>query len=238
MTRKVLDLIKDALTELGALGEGVELEDEDAQRALRYVQLLHDKWQAERLMLFTVARTTHALAAGQQTRTIGTGGDFDIGEDRPQYIEHVGVIPVGQTYEVEVVPYMTRHEWLAESWKSQTDQYPTRYLYEPTYPLGTFTFWPIQTTAPTIAISRAVRLTNPATLQTDLAFPPGYYDAWQLVLARRLRRPWSVPPDPELDSDARAAEAFIRRLNDPGPPPAQFDICARGGYDIESNRYR
>ena len=240
MTRTVLQLITDALTEIGVVGEGVALEDDDAQLALRHLQNMHDSMHADRLMLFTVARSTFTLAANLQTRTIGDGGNFDTGAgtERPVFVAHVGVTPVGQTYELEIVPYLTREAWLAEAWKSLTNTYPYRYLYEPTYPLGTFTFWPIQDTAPTVAISIATRLTSPAALNTSLVFPPGYHDAWLYNVATRLARPFRKAVDQDLREDARKALSLIKRLNDPGPPPAQFDIVATGGYDIESNRYR
>lgn len=240
MTRTVLELITDALLEIGVIGAGVPLADEVKDRALPHLQRMHDTMQADRLMLFTATRQTFALAANQQIRTMGDGGDFDSDAERPVFIEHVGIIPAGETHEVEVVPYVTRGEWLAERWKELTDLYPRRYLYEPTYPLGTFTFWPIQTSAPTIAITTATRLTAPAALDTDLVFPPGYHDAWHYNLAKRLQRPFRKPQDPSLADDALKALGVLKRLNDPGPPPAQFDggLTGRGGFDIHANRYR
>lgn len=243
MTKKVLQVITDALEEIGAMGEGVPPAPEDMQKALRVLQMMHDSDEAERLMLYTVARATFALTASQQTRTIGAGGNFDTGAntERPVFIEHVGVTPVGQTMEIPIVPYESREEWLAEPFKALTDLYPRRYWYEPTYPLGTFTFWPVPTTAATVAIATAVRLTSPAGLTTDLAFPPGYHEAWHYNLAKRLQRPFRKPQDPSLATDAKAALGRVKRLNDPGPPRAQVDaalIAGGGGFDIYSNRHR
>jgi hypothetical protein len=234
----VLERISDALMELGVIGPGDTLDDDDAQLALRHFQRWMDAINADRPMLYTVLRSLFTLTASQQTRTIGSGGNFNVA--RPVFISHIGVIPVGQDYEMPVVPYIDREEWLAEPWKSQTDLYPSRYLYEPTFPLGTLTFWPVPTTAPQVAVSIPQALTTPALLTTELTFPPGYDLFLHLMLAEAFVRPFKVPLTPDLQKmfeDGNKAKGTILRNNDPGPPPAQFDLSG-GRYDIRSGSYR
>lgn len=234
----VLQLISDALEELGVIGPGDPLEDDDATIALRYFQMMVNTFQADRLMAYTVGRALFPLAVGQQTRTIGTGGNFN--GDRPVVVLHVGAIPVGQTYEIPVVPYVNREEWLKEPWKAQTDQYPSRYLYEPTYPLGTFTFWPVPTTAAQVAIAVPAALTTPVALLTDLAFPPGYYEAYHTNAVKRLAKPFKAILTPDQKDAAREAIGVVKRLNDEGAPPAKLDaaLVGGGGWDIQSGRSR
>jgi hypothetical protein len=236
----VRELGADALRELNVIGVEDTLEADEGATCLRYFTRMVDAFQTDRNLLFTVARTVFALVANQQAYTIGAAGTHWVGA-RPLWLEHVGVIPVGADYEIPVDVYPTRKEWLAESIKDLTDLYPRRYLYEPTSAaLGTFTFWPIPTTAAEIALASPAPLTTPVTLDTALTFPPGYEEAWVLCLARRLARPFEVVVTPDLDLDARQALGRIRRLNDGGPPLSRSDdaVLGPGGYDIRSGLYR
>lgn len=237
------ELIIDALTEIGILGAEEILDAADQATALRYLQQMIRRFQADRLLLYTVLRTLYVLTVNQQTRTIGlagTGANF-IGP-RPLWVSHVGVIPVGADYEIEVLPYHDRDAWLGEPIKTLTDQYPSRYLYEPSgVDTGTFTFWPVPQTGATVAVSSPVPLQTPVDENTVLTFPDGgYEEAWRLNLAKRLQRPFMVPPDPELRDDARLALGALRRVNDGAPPYSRSDeaVTGGGGFDIRSNGYR
>lgn len=234
----VLQLLSDALGELNVIGPGDPLEDDDAQTALRVFQRLNNTFNADRLFLYQVQRTLFPLAIGQQVRTIGAGGNFNVA--RPVTLAHVGVVPVGQTYEMPVIPYVNREEWLAEPWKAQTDLYPSRYLYEPKYPLGEFTFWPIPTTAAQVALGLPQALAAPATLVTDLVFPEGYHHLYHTNLVELLAPAFQTVASADQKQLAKDARGTVKRYNDPGPPDAKFDpgLTGAGGWDIQSGSYR
>jgi hypothetical protein len=231
-------LISDALQEIGVIGPGDPLGDDDTATALRYALMMVDTFKADRLMLYTVARTLFNLTAGQQTRTIGTGGNFNT--TRPVFIPHIGVIPVGTDYEIPVLPYRTREEWLAEPWKAQTDTYPQRFLYERSpLPLGTLTFWPVPTTAAQLAIALPVTLQTPA-WGTEIVFPEGYYELYHTNMVIRLAKAFQATATDEQKAAAKLTLGAAKRMNDQGPPPAQFDegLVGTGGFDIQSGRTR
>lgn len=232
-------LISDALQELGVIGPGDPLSDDDTALALRYALMMVDTFKADRLMFYTAIRTLFNLTANQQTRTIGAGGNFNT-TPRPVFIPSMGVIPVGTDYEIPVIPYRTRAEWLAEPWKAQTDTYPQRFLYEATpLPLGTLTFWPVPTTAAQVAIPLLTTLQTPA-WNTDIVFPEGYYELYHTNMVKRLARPFNTAATPEQIEAARLSLGAAKRKNDQGPPPAQFDegLISPGGFDIQSGRVR
>lgn len=237
------ELIVDALVEIGYLGADDDFDPSDVALAVRIVRRMIDRDQATRLQLFAEARAPYTLAAGQQTRTIGSGGTFN--GTRPNWVSFLTVTPVGDTMELEVVPY-TREEWFAEPNKTLTAEYPLRYLYERTYPLGTFTFWPIPTTAAAVTIATPTPLTALSTddataLSTVLSLSSAYEEAWLYRLARRFHRPFlgeTAPPD--LREDERESVGAVLRLNDPGPPAATADAGLVGGgrFDILTGRTR
>lgn len=232
----VRHLIMDAMREIGVPGAEQEtLEPEDGELGLRYINRMVNAFQADRLILYTVTRQIFPLISNQQTLTIGPDGEVD--RVRPIWIAAGMVTPVGDEVQIPLDIY-TRAQWYAEPLKTLTQDWPRGVFYEPTNPLGTLTFWPIPTTAASVDLAIPEALAVPATLDTILAFPPGYDEAWMLNLAKRLCRPFSRPVTADLREDARAALAVVKRLNDEGPPPAISDVAltGRGGYNIRTNQ--
>lgn len=234
-------LLADALGEIGIVAADEDGDPSDVQLAKRYFEAMEDAFQADRLLLYTADRLTFTLnplnVLTGASNTIGVGGNFVT--TRPIWIADVQVIPVGADYEIPVLPF-TRDEWNRESLKSLTQDWPTRYFYEPSFPLGVIHWWPIATTAAEVVLSLPTPLSAPATLATTLVFPPGYREMWRLNLALRLVRPFKVKEPVGLREDARAALSVVKRNNDEGPPPSRADAALRqgGGYDIRSGQYR
>lgn len=239
MERTAAQLIADALEEIGVVGAEVPTEDSEYAKGLNTLQAMHDSLNADRLQLFYRQRASFSLSPTVASYTLGVGWDINVPWTN-WVTDDVMVTPVGETFEIPVLRYRDRETFLAEPLKTMTDAFPRRFWYEPTWPAGLFTVWPVPTTVALISLDVARALTTPATLQTALTFPPGYYDAWKLNLAKRLCRPFSRPLTPDLIEDARAALALIRRNNDPGPPPSRSDPMGGTGYgyDITINRNR
>lgn len=241
----VRNLLEDVLIELGVIGPGDPTDPEIFDIAFRRLLMMYNTFAAMRLVLNTVARTVYTLIPNQQVYTIGSGGEFD--GDRPIWIAGSEVIPVdagGDVLSLVLTPY-TRAEWFAEPLKTLSDQWPRRFLYEQTYPLGTLTFWPVPTTAAQVALATAVPLTTPTSLDTTLVFLPGYQEAWLYNLAKRLWRAFPKKRTVDYTSllkDAKDSLSLVYRLNDEPSKPARSDpaLCSgsAGGYDIRSNQAR
>lgn len=232
----VRQYVTDALTEIGYQGADDPLDGSDGDLGLRLLIAMVDQAQIDRWQLFTVTRTPYVLTANQQTRTIGSGGNFN--GTRPLWVPTMTVVPVGDTSDIEVVPYKSRDEWLLEPNKTLTLEWPLRFLYELGAVLGTFTFWPIPTTAATVYVATPVPLTTPVTLDTDLVLPPGYQEFFRLALAKRCCRPFGQPVSQDLMEDWRTAKGLVSRLNDRGPDVMTNDICVSSRFDILTGRHR
>ena len=68
---KALDLVKDALQEIGALGLNEELTSENALKALRVLNGMLSTWQTDRLTIFNLTRALFTFTAFKQDYTIG-----------------------------------------------------------------------------------------------------------------------------------------------------------------------
>jgi hypothetical protein len=239
-----LNLCNAAAREIGYIDNSDSLEGEDSSTALEILQAMVDLDQGNRRLIYTVQTITRVLAANVQSYTVGAAGGDVVGA-RPLWVVRPMITPAGETQEIPLTPYLSVEEWLGEQLKTLTDVYPRRVLYQPTTPiLGTFTFWPIQTSSPTFKYGLPLPLTTPVALTTDLAFPPGgYQELWRLQLSRRLCRPFKKPIPPELEQDIEYAFGIVARNNESPLPMAKTDAAllgsgGRGGFDIISNSYR
>jgi hypothetical protein len=235
----VRDLITEALAEIGVLAMGQPVPDEYAARALSRLVTMADEFRAKRRFLYTVAHTPFTLTANQQTRTIGLVGANFVAA-RPIWIPPGAVVRrVGSTLDEPLYPFDSREDWFREPNKTLTDVVPYKYLYEPTNPNGTFTFWPIPTSAATVYFPLPVTLDAVADLNTLLAFPPGYEAMWLYSLAERCCEPFRKTLSPWLANRARDARDTVLDLNEPPVPYVRSDpgLMGAAAFNIQSNRY-
>ena len=187
-----LELIRDALVMSGALAQGEEPGDAEAQDAFRRLNRMVSGWANQRLTIFVTERNVHTLVGSQGTYTIGPGGDFN--QARPQWISYAGLILTSPNPDVEIpLRILTIKDWWLQSVKDLTSTLPTTIYYNTTFPssgadagLGEIICWPIPTQVNQIALYCPTQLSEFATLSTDYSFPPGYEDALEYNLAVRL----------------------------------------------------
>ena len=71
------DMVRDALGLLLVLGQQDTLAAADMDDGLRFLNSMLESWGLIRQNIFKVNTETFALTAGDQTYTIGSGGDFN-----------------------------------------------------------------------------------------------------------------------------------------------------------------
>jgi hypothetical protein len=234
----VRDLITDAHKLLGVLAAGATLRAADATDGLTMLQRMLDAWNADRLALYTVTRSTYTWTAAASSRTLGASGQLS--GQRPEWIEYASVIEAGETNE-RPVEVLTREQFARISDKTTTDTVFHCLSYEPTYPNGTLTVYPVPTTAPTLVLHVPTALTSAVTLDTTVSYPPGYEEAAQYQLAKRI-----APFHPGTWTDllaelARDAYGRIKSVNVRVEPmrcdPALVGSGGYGHWNIETDGY-
>jgi hypothetical protein len=122
---------------------------------------------------------------------------------------------------------MTQQEYDLLPYKTQQNDYPWRFLYVNSYPLGILTFWPVPSAANTITLSIDRVLTQAATATTSITYPPGYIEAFKYNLAPRLAALFGKPCPPDVLALATSTLADIKRANKVTPvmryDPATFN---------------
>lgn len=207
----VLDLISDAMKELGAIGIGEGPTADESQDALRALNQLIQTWQTESLMVVTRQQQVFTYVSGSQTYTIGPGGDFNT--TRPIRIDDAYARdPNGNDFDIYVCRSFEDYAGIVS--KNTDSSLITAIYYEASYPLGVVHVWPV----PSDSSYRLVLwtwspLSEYTSTATVLSLPPGYERAYRTNLAIDLAARYGRPISPSLAKTALESKAQIKRTN-------------------------
>ena len=231
----VLDLTTVALKEIGVLAAGEVPNSEDAADALAALNRLIDQWAAERLQIYTITRTPWTIVSGTQNYAVGTGVTVNVA--RPVYVEHVSYLDTTLSPNQEIpLGELTDAGYQQTSVKALTGSAPTSFYYNPTYPTGTISLFPVPTSSTLQGVLYSpVAVARFAATSDTVALPPGYEEMIVTSLALRLATPYGRQPDPMLLDRQREARAIVKRSNW-RPADLSFDagslINGHGVYSI------
>lgn len=215
--RTAVSLIADALIELGVISVGETPSPEDSSIGLTALNDMLDGWSLQNLTIYTSVNYAYAFVPGKANYNIGPGGDFN--GVRPVSLISQYVTFQGIDYPIEAIDQDTYN---LIPLKTQPGVLPQYINYSPSFPLGRMDFWPVPNQALTFTFSTNYVLTGPATLQTTLSFPPGYYRAMRLNLAVELAGRYGRTLSPVALRLAATSLGDVRRLNK-RTPVARFD---------------
>lgn len=210
MADTALDVIKDALRDLGVVGKAQDIDDDDAARALTRMNDMLDSWSIQPYAIYAWADITHNLVAGTASYTIGATG-ADITAARPVQIIQAFVRDASSyDYPVEVISYS---DYLRITDKTTDTTYPNKLAYNPTHPNGTIYIWPVADTVNTLHMVAESLLSNLSSTSATFTFPPGYRQAVVKNLALQLAPMFGASVLPEMNKQAAAGLAAIKRAN-------------------------
>lgn len=211
-----LDLITNALREIGVLAEGEDPStaamNEGFARLNRYLGRL----AAENLTIYGVTRTTATLTANQASFTVGAGGNINIARPILHNLSKVNFIDTSQDpdFEYQLPTLMTEAQYQAITLKALTAAYPTAAYYSPTFPLGTLIPWPIPTSATLLwAVYHWVAVPSFTAVTDAVSLPSPYEEALTQNLALLLCPTYGVQPHPVLVKSAADSMATLKRSN-------------------------
>jgi len=148
LTYRCLDILTDALIEIGALAPGEQAGADEAQWAFRKLNYLLDVWAARKNYVYSNTFNTYVLVPGLSPHTIGPNGATYNVTQRPVKVEAATIILNNVNPNVEV-PLKIRDEkwWMDEvTIKALQTSQPTDLFYSPDWPNGSLYFWPVPDT--------------------------------------------------------------------------------------------
>lgn len=235
-----LDLITDALGELGVLGEGDTPDAAQQATALRHLVRLIDWLSTKGITVTGLLRTTKVLANGTTSYTIGTGGGINIA--RPVTIEFARVIQDNTADPVVEIPItvFTDQEWAAIPDKDRelsvlSGIYFDRNVTAVGSGLSTIRPYPVPNVATQTLVlytPKAFATIALADLSTTHLFAPGVEDTLLYHLAERLATPFGRQVPPLVEKFAGQSLAALEAAN---ASPRELEIdpslpgMSRGG---------
>lgn len=201
-----LEIITDALMEIGAHDLGQSVPAEDAAFALRHLNRLAQSWSNTRLMIPVLTEISVPLD-GSASYTIGPTGD--VVAARPISVDAaIATDGAGTDYDVRVY---SRELWDSIPVKASTGGPPDCIWYEATQTNGTVYVYP-RCSDYTLKLRAKTNLTT-FTLSGTVTLPEGYESALVYCLAKQLAGAYRQPVTQDLKEKAAGAVSAIKRTN-------------------------
>jgi len=223
------ELINGALRLIGMLAEAETPSAATSQDALAAMNQMIDSWNTERLSTFSTQDQVFSWPPGQIHRTLGPTGNF-VG-NRPVLLDDSTYFkdPAnGISFGIKIV---NEQQYNGIAVKTVTSTYPQIIWVNADYPNIDMYVYPVPTTVLEWHFVSVTELDQPATLFTDLSFPPGYLRAFRYNLACEIAAEFGVEPSPQVSRIAMTSKRNLKRINNPD------DIMALP-YSIMGTRQR
>jgi len=231
------DQINRALRLLGVLAEGETPSAAVSQDALAALNQMVDSWNTERLSVFSTQDQVFSWPASVRSRTLGPSGDF-VG-NRPILLDDATYFRDPGTNVSFGIKIINQQQYDGIAVKTVTSTYPQVLWINMTYPDVEMYIYPVPTRLLEWHFVSVDELTNPATLATTLAFPPGYLRAFAYNLAMEIAPEFGVEPSPQVQRIAMTSKRNLKRINNPDDVMSlPYSIVAsRNRYNIFAGNY-
>lgn len=200
------ELIASSLRLITVLGSGETIPADDAADSLKTLNQMLDSWAADGQVIYERAVETFPLSQGVNSYTMGPGGDFDT--TRPLSITQVNVSLGVINYPLDI--------WGWETYSTldftNFDAICSDVYVNNTNPLVELKFYPNPIGSLTTTIYSMKNITD-LTLDTVLAYPPGYERALRFNLAVELAPEYEREASKTIRDIAFQSLATIKRNN-------------------------
>lgn len=206
-------IIQEALLSIGQLAEGELPSPETSESCRIRLNSMMDSWNNESLIVYQVRNEAFTLGAGQSSRTIGVGGNFNttwpIKILESSYVTDSTNAP-NINFPLQVV---NQAQYNSIVNKTITGPYPQYVYYDRAHPLGTLYFWPVPVTTLALTLGTWRQLAAFDELTDVVTLPPGYEEALTFNLACRVAPSFGVEPSASVQKYAMESKRNIKRSN-------------------------
>ena len=207
------DQINRALRLLGVLAEGETTSASVSQDSLMALNQMIDSWNTERLSVFCTQDQVFTWPAGEYIRTLGPSGDF-VGL-RPVLLDEATYYRDPGTNVSFGIKFINQQQYDGIAVKTVTSTYPQVIFINMGFPDITMSIYPRPTRDLEWHFVSVQELSNPATLATNILFPPGYLRAFTYNLAMEIAPEFGVEPSPQVMRIAMTSKRNLKRINNP-----------------------
>jgi len=212
------DQINRALRLLGVLAEGETSSASVMQDSLMAMNQMIDSWNTERLSVFSTIDQIVNWPVGAINATLGPSGSLvrlNGTAVRPILVDDATYFRDPQTNVSYGIKLINQQQYDGIAVKTVTSTYPQVMFVNMTYPNIDIYLYPKPTRLLEFHFISVDELTQPATLSTTLAFPPGYLRAFTYNLAMEIAPEFGVEPSPQVQRIAMTSKRNLKRINNP-----------------------
>jgi hypothetical protein len=256
------ELLSGAHRLLGLVNSGNVLPEAVYQDNLVALNQMIDSWSTERLAVFCTQDQTYYWEAGNRIRTLGPTGDFvyilanqsdtpivtqgddyigvdDATTQRPILLDDSTYFRDPTTNVSYGIKFINQLQYNNIAVKTVQSTYPQVMFVNNTFPNITLSVYPVPNRMLEFHFISVQPLANPTTLETDLAFPPGYLRAFRYNLALELAPEFNVEPPTEVRRVAMYSKRNLKRINNPHDLMAMpYSLMARRNrYNIYAGNF-
>ena len=207
------DQINAALRLIGMLAEGETPSANTSSDALNALNQMIDSWNTERLSVFNTQDQMYSWTPGLKTQTLGPTGDF-VG-NRPVLLDDSTYFRDPSSGISFGIKFINQQQYDGIAVKTVTSTYPQVMWINMEYPNITMTVYPVPTKVLEWHFISIEELDKPATLATNLTFPPGYLRAFKYNLACEIATEFGIEPPPNVARIAMTSKRNLKRINNP-----------------------
>jgi hypothetical protein len=207
------DQINAALRLIGMLAEGETPSANTSSDALNALNQMIDSWNTERLSVFNTQDQMYSWTPGLKTQTLGPTGDF-VG-NRPVLLDDSTYFRDPSSGISFGIKFINQQQYDGIAVKTVTSTYPQVMWINMEYPNITMTVYPVPTKVLEWHFISVEELDKPATLATNLTFPPGYLRAFKYNLACEIATEFGVEPPANVARIAMTSKRNLKRINNP-----------------------
>lgn len=231
------DQITRALRLLGVLAEGEVPTAEMANDALVTMNQMIDSWNTERLSVFNTIDQVFLWPVGVITQHLGPTGDF-VGY-RPVQLDDSTYFRDPQTNVSYGIKFINQQQYDGIAVKTVTSTYPQVMWINMEFPNISMTIYPKPTRTLEWHFISVQELDQPATLTTQLHFPPGYMRAFAYNLAMELAPEYGIEPAPQVQRIAMTSKRNLKRINNPDDVMAlpYAIVATRQRFNVYAGNY-
>jgi hypothetical protein len=207
------DQINGALRLIGQLAEGETPSAATSQDALMALNQMIDSWNTERLSVFSTQEQIFLWPPNEIHRSLGPSGDF-VGnrpillDDSTYYLDPSS----GISYGIKII---NQQQYDGIAVKTVTSTFPQVIWINMNYPNIDMYVYPKPTKVLEWHFVSVDELTRPASIATELYFPPGYLRAFRYNLACEIAAEFGVEPSPQVKRIAMSSKRNLKRIDNP-----------------------
>jgi hypothetical protein len=230
-----MDTIEGAMRLAGIIADGETITGKEATDALFALNQMIEAWALDDLLLYTLTQQVFTWPANTAQRTVGASGTLT--GSRPLEVSSATFFRDTTNdirYPMRIVG---EKEFFSVGFTNVTSVFPEIMYVNYAYPNAELNIFPKLTTSKELNLFSRQELTQPATLTTVLAFPPGYAQSFRYNLAVLLGPEFGVSVSNEVIRVAIDTKDKIRKLNKPDNE-LDMPITGNGRYNVYSDRFR